>query len=150
MSDQALADVERGLASVIRYGNLPRVRERLARQAGVRVEGAGYGLLSRLGDDGPRRLTDLAGVLGVDLSTLSRQVKQLEAQGLVERALDPNDGRASVLRLTNRGRRAVDKLRSARLVALQELLVDWSVDDRRTFGSLLSKFAEHLVDLSAP
>lgn len=147
--DPAVAEVERGLAFVVRYGNLPRVRERLASTAGVKVEAAGYGVLSLLAEGGPQRPTELASVLGIDLSTFSRQAKQLEAQQLVSRSADPNDGRAAVLRLTPKGRRATVKLREARLLALQRLLEDWSEKDRRLFGTLLSRFAEQFVGMSA-
>lgn len=46
----------------------------------------------------------IAEVVGVDTAALARSVDQLQALGLVERRLDPSDGRARTLHLTERGR----------------------------------------------
>nr|WP_279591103.1 helix-turn-helix domain-containing protein [Modestobacter marinus] len=42
---------------------------------------------------GPARATDLVARLGMDMSTVSRQVASLVALGLVERVPHPGDGR---------------------------------------------------------
>lgn len=146
--EEAIADVERGLAFVVRYGNLPRVRERLIARAGIAVEPAGYAVLTRIDAEGEARLSELAGLLGVDASTLSRQVKQLLREGYLARASDPDDGRAAILRLTRRGRQAVERSRVARRAALEELLADWSPQDRRRFGDLLVRFADALMEMT--
>lgn len=149
VSEQVLADVERGLAFVIRYGNLPRVRERLAARAGVSIDASGYAVLSRAFEDGPSRLSDLAATLGVDVSTLSRQVNRLAAAGLLRRASDPDDGRASLLALTAEGKRTVEKLRQARLRSLATLVEDWSDEDVDTFARLLGRLGDRLMEMSA-
>ena len=41
------------------------------------------------------RVSDLAAKVELDASTVSRQIKQLEDKGIVERTTDPADGRAS-------------------------------------------------------
>jgi DNA-binding MarR family transcriptional regulator len=48
-------------------------------------------------------LLDLAGILGVDTSTLSRQIQQLVELGLVNRTPDPKDRRYVLLSLTQAG-----------------------------------------------
>ena len=53
----------------------------------------------------PRRacgVSDLAVEVELDASTVSRQIKQLEDKGIVERTARPGDGRASLVRLTDR------------------------------------------------
>lgn len=148
-SEESIADIERGLAFVVRYGNLPRIRERLIARAGIAIEPAGYAVLNRIGEAGEARLSELAGLLGVDTSTLSRQVKQLVHDGYLARASDPDDGRASIIRLTRRGRHAVQRIRVARRVALEELLSDWTLDDRKRFADLLVRFADALMEMTA-
>lgn len=50
------------------------------------------------------RMSDLGGDVLLSQAGLSRLVARLEGKGLIERSLDPEDGRASVLRLTAAGR----------------------------------------------
>ena len=63
-------------------------------------------LLVMVSADGPRRVGTLAQDLGVNQSNASRLVDRLVAQGLVRRAPDLEDGRATVVELTGAGRRA--------------------------------------------
>ena len=65
------------------------------------VDTASYPILFNL-HDGPRRVSDLAGCVHSDVSTVSRQVTGLVTHGLVEKVPDPQDGRAQVLSLTPR------------------------------------------------
>lgn len=51
----------------------------------------------------PVGIMDLARSLGVNAAAVTRQIKELEAQGLVERCDDPQDGRRSWLRLSAQG-----------------------------------------------
>jgi len=53
--------------------------------------------------DGDKRLTDLAGILGISRQACNQAVKQVEAAGYLERAADPVDGRAKRLTLSPRG-----------------------------------------------
>jgi DNA-binding MarR family transcriptional regulator len=91
------------------------------------------------------RLSDLAPRLGVQLSTASRQVKELEQAGLVERTVDPNDGRASMLALAPAGKEALKKLRESWRRALVEVLQDWPDADREALGALLGRLATDMV-----
>lgn len=54
-------------------------------------------------------LTWLAGHLGLPKSTTSVVVKGLAARGFVERARDPADERRLAIRLTEKGRRTVER-----------------------------------------
>lgn len=50
------------------------------------------------------RMSDLGSDVLLSQAGLSRLVARLEGKGLIERSVDPEDGRASVLRLTAAGR----------------------------------------------
>ena len=52
--------------------------------------------------------------LGLEKSTVSRLVRQLEERGWVDRQRSPADGRVTLLALTSAGRQATDQLASAR------------------------------------
>jgi DNA-binding MarR family transcriptional regulator len=57
------------------------------------------------------RLTDLAAWAHVTKPSMAYLVQYLEAGGYVERSADPADGRAQLVRLTARGRAAVQTVR---------------------------------------
>ena len=96
---------------------------------GARCEQAGAGVLSRIELMGPVRLTDLAASLGLDPSSVSRQVTSLERGGWLVREKDPSDQRAQRLKLTASGASVVAVLRTARQQALAKLTPDWSAQD---------------------
>lgn len=60
-------------------------------------------LLMHLWDSGPVRQTELIAVLDSDSATITRMVQRLEKAGLVERAPDPHDGRATLVSSTAAG-----------------------------------------------
>jgi len=99
-----------------------------------------YSLLIRLADEGPQRSGDLARSLGVDKSTMSRQVSALERVGLVGREEDPVDGRAYQVSISPEGRRSLERTRAQRRQAYRELIGYWSEDDRRDFARLLARY----------
>jgi DNA-binding MarR family transcriptional regulator len=69
------------------------------------VDASDYGSLSLIGARGRMRLTELAGELGMPLTTASDAVRRLEARGHVRRRPNPNDGRSYLFELTVRGDR---------------------------------------------
>ena len=140
--DSALADVERVFGTLARRWMLPRVRERL--MAGVDLEPSGFTLLRRLDDLGPTRASDLAHHIGLDLSTVSRQVAALLAVGLVDRTPDPQDRRAGLLAVSAQGRGVLDRALHARCALLAEALGDWSAADLRALAFVLERFAESI------
>ena len=143
-TDRAMTDIEHALTRLIRRGNQPRVHERLAARAGVALDRAGYAALCRLHEAGPLRLSELAARMGVDASTASRQVQQLERTGLVGRVGDPADRRASLLELTAEGDRVLARMRQARRESLAQVLGGWSKADRRTLAVMLTRLVDDL------
>ena len=136
--DEALQTVARSITQV-------RLHERLLGMAGVRLDRAGATLLFKLSAAGESlRVTDLAEMLGVDTPTVTRKVQQLERDGMVVRQTDPDDRRASRIRLTAAGRRTIERVRRARRAWLEQLLHEWNDDDLSALAALLSRFAEDL------
>jgi DNA-binding MarR family transcriptional regulator len=58
--------------------------------------------------DGERSLSELAGLLGMTLPGAGKIVDEMEARGYVERHGDPADRRVKRLRLSPRGREALE------------------------------------------
>jgi DNA-binding MarR family transcriptional regulator len=117
-----------------------RMPDKRADAHGHGLDRAAYLLLGRIVLDEPGRLSTLAGELCVDLSVVSRQVAALEAAGLVTRAPDPGDRRASVITATDAGVELFRRRREQFLVLLRTLLTDWSPAEREEFARLLGRF----------
>jgi DNA-binding MarR family transcriptional regulator len=143
--DAGLPEIERGLSTIVRWGNLPRVRERYIAAAGMALERSNYAFLVRLNEHGPARLSDLARLLGIDLSTASRQVHALEQAGLVKRNRVEEDRRAAMLSLTPSGRAMVERILSARRMVITEILEGWSPDQRTELARVLAHLADDIV-----
>jgi DNA-binding MarR family transcriptional regulator len=107
---------------------------------GMYLERSAYGLLCQLADEGPQRLGSLATTFGLDPSTITRQVKALEDNGLAVRTTDTTDRRASILDLTPDGREILDRTREHRRSRMLEATADWTDEERAEFGRLLEKF----------
>ncbi len=56
------------------------------------------------GEDGTRRMHELADALVIERYNLTRLVDRLEQEGLVTRARSPEDGRAAYVTITDKGR----------------------------------------------
>jgi len=99
-------------------------------------------LLFTLSHAGPMRLSDLAAAVHVDASTVSRQAAQLVTEQLLARQPDPEDGRASVVALSDAGIRFVEEMIQRRRAFIDSTVADWSAEDLRTFTSLLHRFVD--------
>jgi MarR family transcriptional regulator for hemolysin len=96
----------------------------------VGMSSARMGVLRQLDDceDGSMGVVDLARSLGVTPAIVTRQVQDLEAEGLLRRRNDSRDRRRSQLHLTARGRRAFARLHE-RAHGLQERVLDGLKDE---------------------
>ncbi len=90
------------------------------------------------------RLSDLAAAVELDASTVSRQVKQLEDKGMLERTPDPADGRASLIRISPEGRLIMQAAFRRRFERIKSVLEPWSQRDRELLQKLLIRLAADL------
>lgn len=119
-------------AEQTRLGGVGQVRNSMDRAA--------YLLLNRLDKEGPMGVKALAASMGIDSSTVTRQVAPLVDTGLVKRTSHPEDGRAVVLQLSPRGQSRLEEVRSSRRQLMAELTDEWAPDERETFCDLLTRF----------
>ncbi|HUY64674.1 MAG TPA: MarR family transcriptional regulator [Acidimicrobiales bacterium] len=147
--DDAVEVFERALTEVgramLRMGVPPE-----ALGEGEHVDRSGYWALVRL-DEAPGllRLSDLASSLELDVSTVSRQVRQLVDTGLVTREPDPADGRACLVGLSDRGRCVLEAVRAARRQVLRQTLARWGPSERAAVASGLTRLAVDLQEAMA-
>ena len=137
--------IELALGRILRTSRSPRFGDAIRGRAGIKLDRASYGVLERTGALAPVRLSDLAQELGVDVSTVSRQVQALEQKGLVDREPDPVDGRAMLLQLTRKGRAVRSKMQAAWQETIAGVLINWKPDDINMFAERLERFALDLA-----
>src|SRR3954451_16372405 len=122
VDDAPLAVVETELAM------LARTLEGLSRRSSIHrgLDRSSYLLLRTLETVGSASINGLAQLVGLDATTVTRQVSTMEASGLVLRRRAPAAARVRVLELAARGRRRMEGVRAARQARIGELVGDWS------------------------
>ena len=144
MDDGGLDAVSRPLGRLLRLGASRKVHARQAVAAGVDLSQPGLVLLARIVEDGPITLGDLSARTDMDPGATSRQVKALEAEGLVQRQARQGDARVRVLRATPAGRRVRQRIAEVQDRHMADVLDGWSATDRATFAHLLDRFVDDL------
>jgi DNA-binding MarR family transcriptional regulator len=91
-------------------------------------------------------LGHLAERLACVKSNVTQLVERLEADGLVQRALDPTDRRSRLAAITEAGRRAYDEGVRIQREAEQDLLGTLTTDEAAELGRLIEK-VEKLVKI---
>jgi len=121
---------------------IARNLELLRRRSNARgeLDKAGYLLLRTLQASGPADIATLAAALGLDPSTVGRQVAALRADGLVERTADSQDRRRGIVSATEEGLARLAGTRQGRRERTAELLADWSEGEQRALGAMLVKY----------
>ena len=101
-------------------------------------------VLHQIQANGSLRVSELAGCMGLDASTASRHVRNLEDGGYLARTGDPGDRRASRVRLIPKGRGALSRALRARALVVDRAIADWPDGDRATLASLMTRLADSL------
>jgi DNA-binding MarR family transcriptional regulator len=96
----------------------------------------------------PLTLGELASAEQVRPPTMTRLVSALEAEGLVAREPDANDGRLTRIRATARGKSLLARGRAARVAALADGLRALSPDDRATLTAAIAILDRVIAELA--
>jgi DNA-binding MarR family transcriptional regulator len=123
---------------------LARWLEAVQRRQDYPMERAAYLLLRRLQASGPQRVAELAHALGLDGSTVTRQLAALDRAGHIRRTTHPDDARATVVTVTPAGRRAADALRRHRQERISGHFSDWTPADQRELNDVLHRLNDVL------
>ena len=144
-----LDELNRSLTSVSSKTHSVRLYEAMGRRSGVDLRPYLFGVLSRVQDLQPVRVSDVAQELDYERSTVSRHVAELASLGCLERFADPKDGRVVMLRLTKKGERVINQVWQSWLVLLEEITDGWSRRDRDAFLKLMIRFDDSFSRLVA-
>ncbi|WP_238161582.1 MarR family winged helix-turn-helix transcriptional regulator [Kribbella antibiotica] len=138
-TEPLVADIEQQLSALFRRARSASMM--MARRVHPDLDAAGYALISQvefMGGAGVGvRASDVALALGLDKSTVSRGITQLEGLGLLERVGDPDDGRARLLKLTGLGAERFGAFRAQRQLEFRALFSRWNPEDLSDLGRLL-------------
>jgi len=138
----ALRGVEDEIGRLVR-----RLKRTIAERAhGIHpnLQGASYLVLAWLADHGPVRASAIVEVFAIDKGVVSRQLQHLEELGLVERAPDPADGRATLVSTSAEAVRRLAEVDERRRAVLDERLADWSGDELGEFARQLGRYNRSL------
>jgi DNA-binding MarR family transcriptional regulator len=102
-------------------------------------------VFQRVAPDGSR-LTDLADQAQMTKQSASVMVDQLERLGYVRRVPDPTDGRARLIVIEQRGRRAVE----VAMATLDEILSEWKTYLGTRNFTLLHQILDQLREITDP
>lgn len=130
--ERELAFLVRRLEAVQRTSTYPLVR-------------AHYLVLLILERDGPQPAGRLASELGLDASTVARQISVMAEQGLITKQNHPEDGRSGILQATAEGLAQMADMRRVRLARVEQLFAGWDPDDRCHIAGLLGHLNESLA-----
>lgn len=80
-------------------------------------------------------------------NTISRAVHRMLAEGYLNRAPDPHDGRQARLQITAKGRRLHEQIAARMVERQEEVMAPLDAKERQQLGRLLHKMALHAADL---
>ncbi|WP_409493386.1 MarR family winged helix-turn-helix transcriptional regulator [Amycolatopsis sp. cmx-11-12] len=101
-------------------------------------------LLSDLAKHGEARPSELAKRRFVDLSVVSRQISQLSAAGMVDRRPAPEDGRASIISISEQGHAELSRRRAGYLAFMERALGDWDEEKVLELTTRLAEMNDHV------
>ena len=84
-------------------------------------------------------MSGLANKLGLDTSTLTRNIQKLEKLDLVRRKQDRNDKRILVVYLADKGREKVEKMENSLLDLNFSMMKHIDLDDQENISEMLEK-----------
>jgi MarR family transcriptional regulator for hemolysin len=104
-------------------------------------------VLRHLHQAGPQAQADMARSVGVAGSTLTRRLEQMEADGLITRTADPDDGRRIIVALSEAGESTRGGQRERADAEVARLVANVAPEDLEAFGRMVEKIRENLLEL---
>ena len=140
----ALPGLHRSLIDIVSVMNRPERDAAMLDMAGLTLERALFPLIVLVERLGPIGVVDLAGRVGRDYTTVSRQVARLEELGLVSRRASPADRRMREAAITPQGKAVTDAVDAARERMARALFRNWSASDFDELVRLMRMLADGL------
>ncbi len=148
--DKTFRELHRTLVDLVGLMNQPQRDSALLKEAGVALDRALFPLLAVIERKGPIGVVELAGLVGRDYTTVSRQVAKLESLGLICRTPSKFDKRVRQAKITARGRAMTKLIDAARERMAGTLFASWSRRDLQDLSRLMRRFADDFSNLPVP
>lgn len=135
-----------------------RIHQQILRRAARRLQDAGIegitparanALVVLFNARRPLNARELASELAISEVTVSRFIKRMEEDGWVERAPDPTDGRAMLLRPTAHAREQFSALVQVSNAVLDDLFGGFAEADLEALASVVDRVQRNLADEDA-
>ena len=110
------------------------------RRASSKGDAATLALLNIVAAHPKVRPSDIASALGVNQSSITRQMQKFEQRGLVRLSASAEDGRSCHILLTTAGRTEMRRLQSIGLDRFALFVKDWEARDVQKLTHLLARF----------
>jgi Transcriptional regulators len=111
-----------------------RLAQLTAQSTGSTTPAAVWRALSLLDHDGPLRVGELARLARVTQPGITRLVATMHDDGFVDRVADETDSRATVIAISEPGRRALDDWRRTIATTMEPAFGSLSEDDWQVLG----------------
>jgi len=134
-----LQRVEKAIVRIARIGGGRDAARNRAERSRVFLSRPAISIISSLHASGPVRLSQLSDLTDLEAPLISREVARLGDDGYVKRAGDPTDGRATIVALTAKGRRAYTAYRTATDDIVIEAFAGWKAGELRTLADYLER-----------
>lgn len=108
---------------------IARMARRMRQEAGDELSPSMTAALATIENHGPLTPSRLAELERIKRPTVTRVLRRLEEEGLIERAADPSDGRSAVVCVTRPGSARLKKLRSRKNAYLARRLRELPDED---------------------
>jgi DNA-binding MarR family transcriptional regulator len=125
-------------------GEYSKALERLLKDAGYDIPT--WRILAMLHDGGTLSVSEIATHAVAKLSTITRTVYRLEAQGLVTTATSPSDARVTVVSLTKAGERALQRILKPTTELMYRSLAKLSPATIKRLNELLQVLLESFLE----
>jgi DNA-binding MarR family transcriptional regulator len=135
---QDVKDMVTALFTLI--GSLERARRRIP-------DASALNLLGIVAGQTEARTSEIAALLEVHPSSVTRQVQALQRKGYVNIAADPHDRRSGIITLSQAGREEAARLNAIGLQRFETFVADWDTEDVRTLTRLLVKLEESKAEV---
>lgn len=140
-----LAQIHDAVLDIVAVINRPDRDELLIREAGIKLDRALFPLLVLTERLAPVGVVELAGRVGRDHSTVSRQIARLVQLGLVERQPSTTDRRQRELHATPVGRTMARQIDDTRERLVRRALSGWSEREVDDLARSLRRYADALA-----
>jgi DNA-binding MarR family transcriptional regulator len=143
---ELLTGLEQEVGVMIR--RIRRVIRERAQAVHPDLQSSSYLMLSWLAEHGPQRASAMAETFCIDKGAISRQIQHLVDLGLVDRAPDPADGRATLVSVSPEAKSRMAAVADERRRWLDDRLRDWTQGDLGDMVGLLARYNAALDERS--